>query len=101
MLPVVRDCDFTCLFITSADRRQIANHNTDPARNGRGQRGVAAAERRVITPFTRVLQEYTPGLRPTASLRQAPYYHNRAHCGYVHSERPDLSRRSPARTHTD
>lgn len=101
-LPVVRGCDFTCLFITSVDRRKIGNHNTDPADTGDGGGGaLLASQRRVITPFTRVLEEYTLSLRATGSLRQTPYYHNLAHCGYVHSEHPRLFMRSPFRTYTD
>ena len=50
-LPVIVERDCTCLFITSVNKRQIANHNTDSIWNEGQQRGVSATQRRVIRSF--------------------------------------------------
>ena len=50
-LPVTVERDYTCLFITSVNKRQIANHNTDSLWNEGQQRGVSATPSRVITSF--------------------------------------------------
>lgn len=51
MLLVTVESDCTCLFITSVNKRQIANHNTDSIWNEGQQWGVSATYSRVITSF--------------------------------------------------
>lgn len=56
-LPVTVESDCTCLFITSVNKRQIANHNTDYLERGPAAGGLCS-QRRVITSFMCIRGEH-------------------------------------------